>query len=200
MAEDNSWWRGKGTPVARIVGNLWKDLRTWRTGCRHGGLITCQGRNLLLFFPVILRHALLILRMIMNSILISRWRTWVSRNPIWRPITIAMRFRLLCCMLEMMFSFGFRSVTGTGYWLVSRIVWYSLYFMIEFDTHDVLCLVSSIVWYSVCFMIEFDTQCVLCLVSSIVWYSVYFIYCVKVSFDTWYVLYNVSRLPFWKSL
>jgi len=40
--------------------------------------------------------------------------------------------------------------------------------MIEFDTHDVLCLVSSIVRYSVCFMIEFDTHDVLCLVSSIV--------------------------------
>ena len=39
--------------------------------------------------------------------------------------------------------------------------------MIEFDTHDVLCLVSSIVWYLVCFVIEFDTHDVLCLVSSI---------------------------------
>jgi len=40
--------------------------------------------------------------------------------------------------------------------------------MIEFDTHDVLCLVSTIVGYSLCFMIEFDTHDVLCLVSSIV--------------------------------
>ena len=59
------------------------------------------------------------------------------------------------------------------YWLVSSIAWYSVCFMIEFDTHDVLCLVSSIVWYAVCFM-----------------------YCIKISFDTWYVLCNVSRLPF----
>jgi len=91
-------------------------------------------------------------------------------------------------------------VTGTGYWLVSSIVWYSVCFMIEFDTDDVLCLVSSIIWYPVCFMIEFDTHDVLCLVSSIVWYSVCFICCVKISFDTWYVLCNVSRLPFWESL
>jgi len=36
-------------------------------------------------------------------------------------------------------------VTGTGLCLVSSIVGYSVCFMIEFDTHDVLCLVSSIV-------------------------------------------------------
>ena len=40
--------------------------------------------------------------------------------------------------------------------------------MIEFDTHDVLCLVSSIVLILSCFMIEFDTHDVSCLVSSIV--------------------------------
>ena len=79
-------------------------------------------------------------------------------------------------------------VTGTGYCLVSSIVWYLVCFRIEFDTHDVLCLVSSIVWYLVCFMIEFDTHDVLCLISSLVWYSVCFVYCIKISFDTWYVV------------
>ena len=47
--------------------------------------------------------------------------------------------------------------------------------MIEFNTHDVLCLVSSIVGYSVCFM-----------------YCVYW----QVSFDTWYVLCNVQGYRF----
>jgi len=81
---------------------------------------------------------------------------------------IARRSRFHCFMFEMMFSFCFRGVSGTGYCLVSSIVRYSVCYMIEFDTHDVLCLVSSIVRYSVCFMIEFDTHDVLCLVSSIV--------------------------------
>ena len=134
----------------------------------------------------------------------------------WTPIYIRIPIQIFRCEICI-------SVTGTGYCLVSSIVWYSVCFMIEFDTHNVLCLVSSIVWYSVCFMIEFDTNDILCLVSGIVWYSVCFMiafdthdvlclvstivwysvcfsYCVKISCDPWYVLCNVSRLPFWESL
>jgi len=48
-------------------------------------------------------------------------------------------------MLEMRFSFCFWCVTGTGHLLVSSIVSYSVCFMTEFDTHDVLALVSGIV-------------------------------------------------------
>jgi len=58
---------------------------------------------------------------------------------------IVRRFSFLCFMFEMMFSFCFQGVTCTGYCLVSSIVSYSVCFMIEFDTHDVLCLVSIIV-------------------------------------------------------
>jgi len=35
---------------------------------------------------------------------------------------IARRFKFLCFIFEMMFSFCFRGVTGTGYCLVSSIV------------------------------------------------------------------------------
>jgi len=52
----------------------------------------------------------------MNSILSSREWTWVSGKPIRTPIMMARRFRFLCYMFEMMFLFGFRGVTGTGYW------------------------------------------------------------------------------------
>ena len=47
------------------------------------------------------------------------------------------------CRSAMSDLWGF--VTGTGYCLVSSSVGYSVCFMIEFDTHDVVCLVSSIV-------------------------------------------------------
>jgi len=58
---------------------------------------------------------------------------------------IARRSMFLCFGFEIMLSFCFWGVTGPGYWLVLSIVGYSVSFMIEFDTHDVLCLVSSIV-------------------------------------------------------
>ena len=48
-------------------------------------------------------------------------------------------------MFEMMFSFGFRGVTGTGTGWFRVSFCYLVCFMNEFDTHDVLCLVSSIV-------------------------------------------------------
>jgi len=184
MAKDRPWWNGKGTQIARIVGNQWKDLKTRRTWFRHGGLTTCQGSNFLLFFPVVLRFVSLQLWMVMSRTLRSRRWIWDSGNPIWTPTMIARRSRFLCFIFEIMFSFCFRGVPGTGYYLVSSIIWYLVCFMIEFDTHDVLCLVSSILWYLVCFMIEFDTHDVLCLISSIVWYSVYFVYFIKISFDT----------------
>ena len=144
-AGGNSWLDGKATPLARIVGNLWKDLKMRRTWYRHGGQITCQGRNFLLFFQVTLRFALLPLRMALRSTMMNRRWTWDSGSPIWTLIMIARRFRFLCYMFKMMFSFCLRGVTGmgTGWFRVS--FWYSVCFMIEFDTHDVLCLVLSIV-------------------------------------------------------
>ena len=60
---------------------------------------------------------------------------------------IARRFRFLCYMFEMMFSFCFRGVTGTGT---------GLGFRVSFDAQYVLCLVSSIARYSVCFMFGFE--------------------------------------------
>ena len=52
-----------------------------------------------------------------------------------------------------------------GYWLVSSIAWYSVCFMIEFDTHDVLCLVSSIILILSLFYV---------LYQDIVWYLIKF--------------------------
>jgi len=57
-----------------------------------------------------------------QSILSSWWRTGVSGNLSCTLITIAMRFWFLFCILEMLFSFCLRCVTGMGYWLVSSII------------------------------------------------------------------------------
>jgi len=46
----------------------------------------------------------------------------VSGNPIYTRTMIARRSRFLCFIFEMMFSFCFRGVTGTGYCLVSSMV------------------------------------------------------------------------------
>ena len=175
MAEGSSWWNGKGTQITRIVGNQWKDLKTRWTWFRHGGRTTCPGRNYQLFSPVILGSVWLVLTMVMSSTRRSRRWIWLSGNPIWTPTMLARRFRFLCFMCEMMFSFCFQGVTGTVYCLVRSIVWYLVCFMIWFDIHEVLCLVSSIVWYLVCFKIVSDTQYVLFIVfQDIVWYLICF--------------------------
>ena len=127
-AGGNSWLDGKGTPLARIAGNLWKDLEMRRTWYRHGGRITCQGRNFLLFSQVILRFALLPLRMFLRNTMTNRRWTRDSGNPIWTLIMIARRFRFLCYIFEMMFSFCFRGVSGTG----------TGWFRVSFDTQFVL--------------------------------------------------------------
>ena len=59
---------------------------------------------------------------VMSSTLRSRRWIWDSGNPIWTATMMGRRFRFLCCIFEMMFSFCFRGVTGTGYCLVSSIV------------------------------------------------------------------------------
>ena len=52
---------------------------------------------------------------------------------------IARSFRFVCYMFEMMFSFCFRGVTGTGYWfLVSSIILYLVCFMFGFEYHLIL--------------------------------------------------------------
>src|ERR1700761_2667519 len=68
-AEDSSWLSGKGTPIARIVGNRLKGLKMRRIWYKHGGLITCQGMNSLLFFLGTLRFALRLLRPGLSSML-----------------------------------------------------------------------------------------------------------------------------------
>jgi len=74
-----------------------------------------------MFFPVILRYALLLLRTVLNSTLRTQRWIWVSGNPTWTPTIIVRRFRFLCFIFKIMFSFCFRGVTGTGYCLVSSI-------------------------------------------------------------------------------
>jgi len=57
----------------------------------------------------------------MNNTLRSQRWIWVSGNPIWTPTMIARRSRFVCFILEMMFSFCFQGLTGTGYCMVSSI-------------------------------------------------------------------------------
>ena len=120
-AGGNSWLDGKDTPLARIAGNLCKGLRMRRNWYRHRGRITCQGRNNLIVFRVILRFALLPLRLVLRNNMINRRWTKDSGNPIRLLIMIARRFSFLCCMFEIMFSFCFRGVTsmGSGWFQVS---------------------------------------------------------------------------------
>ena len=127
-AEGNFWLDRKDTPLVRIAGNLWKDLIMRSTWYRHGGRITCQERNFLMFFQVILRFALLRLRMVLRNTVMNRRWTRDSGNPIWTLIMIARRFRFLCYMFEMMFSFCFRGVTSTD----------TVWFRVSFDTQYVL--------------------------------------------------------------
>ena len=74
-----------------------------------------------------------------------------SGNPIWTLIMIARRFRFLCHMFEMIFSFCFRGVTGMDY------VW----FRVSFDTQYVLELSLILMMLYVWFRVSFDTQYVL---------------------------------------
>ena len=60
---------------------------------------------------------------------------------------IARRFGFLCYMFEMMFSFCFRGVTGTGYWYEGfeyRLIlsMFYVWFRVSVDTQYVLCVVS----------------------------------------------------------
>ena len=66
--------------------------------------------------------------MVLSSTVLNRWLIRDSENPIGTLIMIARRFRFLCFMFEMMFSFGFRGVTGTdtGWFRVSLDTQYVL--------------------------------------------------------------------------
>ena len=77
---------------------------------------------------------------------------------------IARRFRFLCYMFEMMFSFCFRGVTGMGTGWVR----------VSFDTQFVLRLSLILMMFYVWFGVLFDTQFVLRLSLILMMFSVWF--------------------------
>jgi len=131
----------------------------------------------------------------------SRLLVWFS-SIIWYPVCFMIEFDthdVLCLVSK------YHLILSMFYdW-----VWYSWCFMIEFDIYDVLCLVSKYhlilsmfydwVWYSWCFMIEFDTHDVLCLVfENRLIHSMFYLFCQDIFwYNTWYIVCNISRLPFW---